>query len=52
MQTTFKNDRPFTKAEIKSLVVLSTVAIILALAIEYATTGDTVPKVNLMGIGV
>lgn len=48
MSTTFKNDRPFTKAEVKSLVVLFTVAIILTLAIEYAATG----KVNLMGIGV
>ena len=48
MSPTFKNDRPFTKAEVKSLVVLFTVAIILTLAIEYAATG----KVNLMGIGV
>ena len=44
MSTTFKNDRPFTKAEIKSLVVLSTVAIILALAIEYAATGTLFSK--------
>ena len=48
MNTTFKNDRPFTKSEVKSSVVLFTVAIILTLAIEYAATG----KVNLMGIGV
>ena len=34
MQTTSKNDRPFTKVEVKSLVVLLTVAIILALAIQ------------------
>ena len=52
MQTTFKNDRPFTKAEVKSLAVLFTIAIILALAIQYASTGTIVPKVNLMGIGV
>ena len=52
MHTTFKNDRPFTKAEVKSLVVLFTVAIILALAIEYAATGTIILKVNLMGIGV
>ena len=52
MQTTFKNDRPFTKSEVKSSVVLFTVATILALAIEYAATGDIVLKVNLMGIGV
>ena len=51
MQTTFKNGRPFTKLEVKSLVVLFTVAITLALAIEYAT-GDIVLKANLMGIGV
>ena len=44
MQTTFKNDRPFTKAEIKSLVVLFTVANILAFAIEYATTGILLSK--------
>lgn len=34
MQTTFKNNRPFTKAEVKVLVVLLTVAIVLALAIQ------------------
>ena len=39
MNTTFKNNRPFTKAEVKSLAVLHTIAIILALAIQYAATG-------------
>ena len=52
MQTTFKNDRPFTKAEVKSIVVLFTVAIIIAFAIKYAATGTIILKVNLMGIGV
>ena len=44
MNRTFKNDRPFTKSEVKSIVVLFTVAIILALAIEYAATGTLFPK--------
>ena len=44
MNTTFKNDRPLQKAEVKSLVVLFTVAIILAFAIEYATTGTLFSK--------
>lgn len=38
MNTTFKNDRPFAKAEVKVLVVLFTIAITLALAIQYAAT--------------
>ena len=51
MKTTFKTDRPFTEAEVKSIVVLFTVAIIISLAIQYAATG-TLLKVNLMEIGV
>ena len=39
MNRTFKNDRPFTKSEVKSIVVLFNVAIIIALAIQYAATG-------------
>ena len=41
MNTTFKTDRPFAKAEVKSLVVLFTIAIILALAIQYAAATGT-----------
>ena len=44
MNTTFKNDRPFTKAEVKSLVVLFTIASILALAVQYAATGTLFSK--------
>lgn len=44
MNTTFKTDRPFTKAEVKPLVVLFTIAIILALAIQYAATGTLFSK--------
>ena len=44
MDRTFKNDRPFTKSEVKSLVVLFTVAIIIALAIQYASTGTLFSK--------
>ena len=44
MKTTFKTDRPFTEAEVKSIVVLFTVAIIIALAIQYAATGALFSK--------
>ena len=44
MNTTFKNDRPFTKAEVKSLAVLFTIAIILALATQYAAAGTLFSK--------
>ena len=44
MNTTFKNDRPFTKAEIKALVVLFTVAITISFAINYTTAGVLLSK--------
>ena len=44
MNTTFKNDRPFTKSEVKSIVVLFTVATILALAIQYVAIGALFSK--------
>lgn len=44
MNTTFKNDRPFTKSEVKALVVLFTVAIVIAFALDYATTGTLFSK--------
>ena len=40
----FTNDRPFTKAEVKSIVVLFTVAIAISLAIQYASTGTLLSK--------
>lgn len=44
MSTTFKNDRRFTKAEIKSLAVLFAVAILIAFAINYTTAGVLLSK--------